>query len=125
MISLAHSLTALAAVPRWNIWPRRLRYDPSGIIGTIAAVCTTISLVPQLLRVWERKSAKDVSLGMFLLFSAGVLLWFIYGVMIHSLPVEAANGVSFVFSLAILSLKLHFDRREQARADGVEKEYEP
>ncbi|MEO6829533.1 MAG: SemiSWEET transporter [Acidobacteriaceae bacterium] len=99
----------LGALPTW---PHRLRYTSAGIVGTVAAVLTTISLVPQLLRVWSRRSAKDVSLGMFLLFSVGVLLWFFYGVMIHSVPVEVANGVSFVFALAILCLKLHFDRRE-------------
>lgn len=83
----------------------------SGMIGSVAAVCTTASLVPQLLRVWRRKSASDVSLGMFLLFSIGLVLWFVYGVLIHSLPVETANGVSLIFSSAILILKLRYDRK--------------
>lgn len=110
MSHLISLLTVSIKVPRLNVWPHALRYSSAGIIGTVAAICTTISLVPQLMRVWSRKSAKDVSLGMFLLFSAGVLLWFIYGVMIHSLPVEVANGISFIFSLTILVLKLRYDR---------------
>ena len=112
MSGSAFSLAALSFHPRLNVWPHALRYSAAGIIGTVAAFSTTISLVPQLVRVWSRKSAKDVSLGMFLLFSAGVLLWFVYGVLIHSVPVEAANGVSFVFSLAILILKVVYDRRD-------------
>lgn len=108
------SLTApsFVALPRWNIWPHRFRFGAAGIVGTFAAVLTTVALIPQLIRVWERKSAEDVSLGMFLFFSAGVLLWFIYGLLIHSFPVEAANGISFLFSLAILILKLRYDREE-------------
>ncbi len=49
-------------------------------IGSIAAVCTTVSFVPQLVRVWRRKSAHDISLTMFLMFSFGVACWLIYGV---------------------------------------------
>lgn len=119
MSHLVSLLTLSVKVPRLNMWPHALRSNSAGIIGTIAAVCTTISLVPQLIRVWSRKSAKDISLEMFLLFSAGVLLWFIYGVMIHSLPVEVANGISFIFSLTILVLKLCFDRKERSDADQV------
>lgn len=110
---LAADLTTMTALPQWNMWPHRFRYGATGIVGTIAAVLTTVSLIPQLMRVWERKSARDVSLGMFLLFSIGVLLWFVYGVLIHSFPVEAANGVTLLFSLAILILKLRYDREER------------
>jgi MtN3 and saliva related transmembrane protein len=110
---MSNLLSLLAAtLPGLNAWPHALRCGRSGIVGTIAAACTTLALLPQLMQVWSRKSAKDVSRGMFLLFSAGVLLWFIYGVMIHSLPLETANGVSLIFSLTILVLKLHYDRGE-------------
>lgn len=111
--------TVLLKVPGLNLWPHALHYSLVGIIGTVAAVFTTISLAPQLMRVWSRKSASDISLGMFLLFSAGVLLWFIYGVLIHSLPIEIANGISFIFSLTILFLKLLYDRREPSDTDRV------
>lgn len=79
-------------------------------VGTVAASCTTVSFIPQLLRVWQRKSAKDISFGMFLLFSFGVLLWLIYGVLIGSRPVIAANGATLVLSVAILLMKLRYDR---------------
>ena len=49
-------------------------------IGSAAAVCTTVSFVPQLVRVWQRKSAHDISLIMFLLFSFGVACWLVYGI---------------------------------------------
>ncbi len=83
------------------------------ILGTVAAICTTISFVPQLVRVWSRKSAADVSLGMFLIFSLGVLLWLIYGIRIGSRPVIEANAATLVLSLAILLLKLRYDRQRR------------
>lgn len=112
---MLHSLPSWsgpAAIRQWKLWPHSLRFGVSGIVGSVAAVFTTISLIPQLVRIWERRSAEDVSLGMFLLFSLGVFLWFIYGILIHSSPVVTANGISLLFSLTILILKLRFDRKE-------------
>jgi MtN3 and saliva related transmembrane protein len=80
------------------------------LIGSVAACCTTISFVPQLIRVWKRKSARDISLIMFSVFSAGVFLWMVYGLLIHSVPVLLANAVTLALSLAILVLKLRYDR---------------
>jgi MtN3 and saliva related transmembrane protein len=78
-------------------------------IGSTAAVCTTLSFVPQLIRVWRRKSARDISLSMFLLFSFGVGSWLVYGVGIGSRPIIAANAVTLVLALSILALKLKYD----------------
>jgi MtN3 and saliva related transmembrane protein len=79
-------------------------------IGSCAAVCTTVSFVPQLIRVWRRRSAVDISLTMFLLFSFGVFCWLVYGIGIGSLPIVAANAVTLALSVAILFLKLRFSR---------------
>ncbi|HUX28783.1 MAG TPA: SemiSWEET transporter [Terracidiphilus sp.] len=81
-------------------------------IGSTAAFCTTLSFVPQLVRVWQRKSARDISLAMFLLFSFGEACWLIYGLDISSTPVIAANAVTLALALAILGLKLHYGRHE-------------
>ncbi len=80
-------------------------------IGLIAAVCTTVSFVPQLIRVWRLRSAREISLTMFLVFSLGTFLWLLYGILIRSLPVILANAVTLALSLAILALKLRFDRK--------------
>jgi len=81
-------------------------------IGTVAATCTTLSFFPQLLHVWQRKSAKDISLTMFLLFSFGVACWLAYGIGIGSAPIAVANVVTLALALAILTLKLRYDRRQ-------------
>jgi MtN3 and saliva related transmembrane protein len=79
-------------------------------LGFIAAFCTTAAFVPQLARVVRRRSARDVSLPTFLMFSVGVLLWLIYGLYTHSRPVIASNMVTLVLSVSILVLKLRYDR---------------
>jgi MtN3 and saliva related transmembrane protein len=80
-------------------------------IGSTAAICTTISFLPQLIRVWRRKSARDISLLMFLLFSFGVACWLVYGIGIGSGPITAANALTLALALAILALKVRYDRR--------------
>jgi MtN3 and saliva related transmembrane protein len=81
------------------------------VLGYAAAFCTTVAFVPQLVRVVRRRSARDVSLPTFLLFSIGVFLWLLYGLDIGSKPVIASNGLTLILSVAILILKLRYDRR--------------
>lgn len=78
------------------------------LLGLAAGTLTTCAFIPQVLRTWRTRSARDISLVMFLLFSLGVLLWIIYGVAIASTPVIVANGVTLVLALAILVMKLYF-----------------
>jgi MtN3 and saliva related transmembrane protein len=78
-------------------------------IGFLAAFCTTVAFVPQLVRVVKLKSAKDISLGTFLLFTFGVAMWLVYGLYVGSKPVIASNSVTFCLSLSILVMKLKYD----------------
>ncbi|MGA2680372.1 MAG: SemiSWEET transporter [Candidatus Bathyarchaeia archaeon] len=78
------------------------------IIGLIAAAFTTISLLPQLMKVWKTKSTRDISTGMFTLYCSGVFLWFVYGVYLNDLPIMLANSLAFVQALAILIFKAKY-----------------
>lgn len=82
--------------------------DLAETIGLMAGVLTTLSFVPQVHQTWRTRSTKDISLPMFLAFCTGVLLWLIYGIMIRSLPVILANGVTLILSGAILVMKLRW-----------------
>ncbi|HUB00170.1 MAG TPA: SemiSWEET transporter [Terracidiphilus sp.] len=86
-------------------------------VGSTAAVCTTASFLPQLIRVWRRKSASDISLAMFLLFSFGVACWLAYGVGIGSAPITAANAITLALAVAILALKVRYDTRDAAKRE--------
>lgn len=79
-------------------------------LGFLAAFCTTAAFVPQLTRILRLRSAREISLPTFLLFSVGVLFWLIYGIFTGSKPVIASNAVTLVLSVSILVLKLKYDR---------------
>ena len=78
------------------------------LLGIIAGALTTAAFLPQVIKTWKSKSAKDLSLGMFLMFVLGVILWLIYGILIDSLPVILANGATLLLSSALLYFKLVF-----------------
>lgn len=79
------------------------------LIGYLAATLTTVAFLPQLIKTWRERSAKDVSYAMLLIFSTGVLCWLIYGFFISSLPIILANSITLVLNLLILILKIKFD----------------
>ena len=76
------------------------------IIGFAAGTLTTIAFVPQVIKIWKTKSAKDISLGMFVILCTGIILWVVYGILVKSLPVVVANATTLVFALSILVLKM-------------------
>lgn len=82
--------------------------DLTTVIGLLAGLLTTVSLVPQVMKIWKSKSAKDISLKMFAAFSVGVALWLVYGVLQKEMPMILWNGVSLVLASGILAMKLKF-----------------
>ncbi len=86
-------------------------------LGFVAAFCTTAAFVPQLARVLRLRSARDISLPTFLMFSVGVFLWLLYGLYIGSKPVIASNGVTLVLSVSILVLKLRDGRNAMEKLE--------
>lgn len=83
------------------------------VLGFIAGMITTISFVPQVVRIYRIKSGRDISLWMMLLFALGVTLWLIYGLLLSSLPIILANAVTLVLVVAILVLKVYYARNQQ------------
>lgn len=78
------------------------------LIGLAAGLLTTVSLVPQVAKIWKSKSAKDVSRRMFIAFCLGVALWLVYGILQKELPMILWNAVSLALGLAILAMKLRY-----------------
>lgn len=78
------------------------------IIGLIAGTCTTISFLPQVIKIIKTKETKDISISMYIILATGMLLWIIYGIFIEALPVILANTISFVFATIILIFKIRY-----------------
>ena len=82
--------------------------DNVTILGLAAGTLTTVAFIPQLAKAWQSKSTGDLSWGMVIIFSTGVLLWLIYGIWIDSLPVILANAVTLLFQAGIIALKMKY-----------------
>lgn len=78
------------------------------ILGITAGTLTTVAFIPQLAKALKSRSTGDLSWGMVLTFTIGVLLWLIYGIWIDSLPVILANAVTLLLQLGIVSLKIKY-----------------
>ena len=83
------------------------------LVGALAAMLTTAALVPQAWLTWKTRRADDVSFGMYSMFTTGVALWLVYGLMVGAWTVIIANGLTLVVALFILSMKLRFGRRRR------------
>ncbi len=79
------------------------------IMGFVAGALTTISYIPQALKIWREKYAKGVSILMYTIISIGIFLWLIYGIEIYSLPIITANAISLILSILILLGKLKYN----------------
>jgi len=78
----------------------------SDLIGMIAGTLTTIAFVPQVWRVWKTRSTGDISLGMYAVFTAGVVFWLAYGLLLEAWPIIIANIITLVLTGTVLFLKL-------------------
>lgn len=77
-------------------------------LGFVAGTLTTVSFVPQAHKAWRSKRCDDLSWGMLLVFSGGVLLWLLYGLLLGSAPIIVANAVTLALLLAIISMKARY-----------------
>lgn len=80
----------------------------SDLIGSVAATLTTIAFVPQAVKTWRSRHARDLSLSMFLIFTLGVVFWLAYGLLIGAWPIIIANTITTALSGSILFFKLRY-----------------
>lgn len=82
---------------------------PTEMIGALAATLTTIAFVPQAHKVLVYKDTHSLSLGMYVIFTTGVVMWGAYGYLRDDWVIVVANAVTAVLCLAILIVKLRND----------------
>jgi MtN3 and saliva related transmembrane protein len=81
------------------------------IVGSVAAVCSMVSFVPQIMQIIKKRDASTVSFRMYVVTVTGFACWITYGVLIKSWPVVGSNTVCLVLSAVILVLKLRYSKR--------------
>ena len=83
-------------------------------IGMVAGLLTTAAFIPQVWKIYRTKSGKDISGRMFSMFSVGIVLWLIYGILLESMPLILSNAVTLVLSLTIIGLKIRYSRPQHS-----------
>ncbi|NNC70353.1 MAG: SemiSWEET transporter [Flavobacteriaceae bacterium] len=78
------------------------------IIGVLAAIFTTIAYAPQAYKIFKEKSAKEVSLSMYMILLTGLILWLIYGILIDSFAIKLANTVTIALAVSIIYFKIRY-----------------
>ena len=78
------------------------------LIGYLAATLTTASFVPQAWHTFKTRDVSGISLGMYSVFTVGITLWLVYGLMMSAWPIVAANAITLSLAAAILGMKLKF-----------------
>jgi len=85
------------------------------ILGWVAGAIVTTSLIPQIIRVFKLKSAREISLVFTTLMFAGILLWLGYGIALGYLPVIVWNAIGTVLTAMLLAAKLRYGMSSKAK----------
>ena len=72
----------------------------------MAGVLTTSAFIPQAIKTWRTRSARDFSVALLVLLVAGNTLWLTYGALKGSMGLVAANIVTVPLTMFILLVKL-------------------
>ena len=75
-------------------------------IGYLASCLTTLSFLPQAIKVIATRNTQGISGLMYVMFVCGLVMWLVYGVMIEDMAVSMANFLTLVFAMPILIIKL-------------------
>ncbi|MBB2950861.1 MULTISPECIES: SemiSWEET transporter [Sphingobacterium] len=78
------------------------------LIGITAGILTSISMLPQLLKVIKEKTVEDLSLPMIIILITGLSLWVWYGIIKNELPIIISNAFAVLVNLFLLSYYLRF-----------------
>ena len=91
-----------------------MSFSLADVIGTLAACLTTASFVPQVWLSFKTRDVSGVSLSMYSVFTVGVALWLVYGLLLGAWPVVIANIITLVLALLILGMKLKYAGKPSA-----------
>ena len=81
---------------------------PTDWLGTFAGFCTTFAFLPQVLKVWQTRSTRDISLGMYAILAIGIVGWLTYGWILAIWPIVIANAVTLLLVTAVIAMKLRW-----------------
>jgi MtN3 and saliva related transmembrane protein len=88
--------------------------DPQ-TVGIAAGICTSASLLPQLIKLIREKRAEDISIFYLIVLFIGIVLWIWYGFLRDDLPLIATNGFSLVLNALVLILGIRYKKTSKEK----------
>lgn len=82
------------------------------VMGLLGALLSSITFIPQVVRTWQIKSARGLSMGMLLIVFSSTIVWLVYGFALDLLPVIIANGIISILSLVLIYFKIKFKHND-------------
>jgi MtN3 and saliva related transmembrane protein len=80
------------------------------ILGYAAGAITSLTFLPQVIKTWKDKSAKDVSLLMFIIAAVNEVMWIVYGALLNNWVIILTNAIVLAMSLTMIFLKLRYNK---------------
>jgi MtN3 and saliva related transmembrane protein len=82
------------------------------IIGLFAGTCVTVSVIPQILKVWRTKKVKEISLKTFSILTFGIFVWIIYGILKEDFPIIITNSISLCLNLIMVYFLIYYEKEK-------------
>ncbi len=80
------------------------------IVGLTAGICVTISVIPQIWKVWQTKKVKQISLLTFSVLTSGIAIWILYGILKNDFPIIITNSISLCLNLIMIYFIIHYEK---------------
>jgi MtN3 and saliva related transmembrane protein len=96
--------------------------EPVTIVGSIAALASTLSFTPQAWKIIKSRDTASISASMYMLTVAGFVLWIAYGILLGQWPIIVPNALCLILAAFILTMKLLPRSKRNKVADALDPE---
>jgi MtN3 and saliva related transmembrane protein len=79
-------------------------------IGLFAGCCVTLSVIPQIIKVWRTKKVQQISLLTFSVLTFGIAIWVVYGILKEDLPIIITNSVSLFLNSLMIYFIIYYEK---------------
>ncbi|OOV12990.1 SemiSWEET family sugar transporter [Flavobacterium sp. LM4] len=80
------------------------------IMGLFAGFCVTVSVIPQIIKVWKTKKVKQISLLTFSVLTFGIVIWVVYGILKNDFPIIITNSISLFLNLIMVYFLIYYEK---------------
>jgi len=80
------------------------------ILGYTAGFITSLTFLPQVIKTWKERSARDISLMMFMIAAVNESMWIVYGILLNNMVIILTNVTVLTMALIMIYFKLRYNK---------------